>query len=458
MGARLSLRFIDFAVFSMGCMVFCCAIAAKWRKNYVIVLTKQLQVNKKVVHQWCTVLPYFSPWCTVRGVPLLFWSLRPLATIIPRTRKDGSTSYRVQITIKKKGQILWRESETFSKKSDAKRWATKREARLAEPNAIEQLRREKNGETIAGLIELYEEKVGKIKTWERSKQQVLNAWKNREEGKASVFDVNSAWLIDYCIKRSSEDKAGPATINADIAILRSVFSVAKDVLGVPVSVMPFVDARPTLNKLKLVSKSNERDRRPQYDEISKIVELGYLARKSKRGKGRRYAPIDKVIVFQMFSARRISETCRLLWEDVNEKDQTVLVRDMKDPGRKQGNDVRVLVPDEAWAVLQSMPKVEPRIFPYDSRSLEAAYQTRRMESGFYERDSDNNLRLHDLRHEALSWLAEKNGLAGENWDIPRLQLVSGHKNWNVLQRYVNLLQKEPVDRWKDWEWKERVLT
>ena len=33
-------------------------------------------------------------------------------------------------------------------------------------------------------------------------------------------------------------------------------------------------------------------------------------------------------------------------------------------------------------------------------------------------------------------------------DEQRIQMVSGHKNWNVLQRYVNMLNSEPVDRWQ----------
>ena len=36
-----------------------------------------------------------------------------LAAIISRTRKDGTTAYRVQIVIKKHGEVIHREGETF---------------------------------------------------------------------------------------------------------------------------------------------------------------------------------------------------------------------------------------------------------------------------------------------------------------------------------------------------------
>ena len=43
-----------------------------------------------------------------------------------------------------------------------------------------------------------------------------------------------------------------------------------------------------------------------------------------------------------------------------------------------------------------------------------------------------DLRLHDMRHDGISRLFE------QGYDIPRVALVSGHKNWNSLKRYTNL--------------------
>jgi len=46
---------------------------------------------------------------------------------------------------------------------------------------------------------------------------------------------------------------------------------------------------------------------------------------------------------------------------------------MKNPGQKIGNDVWCHLPDEAWAILQSMPKVEREIFPYNAKSVSASF-------------------------------------------------------------------------------------
>lgn len=379
-----------------------------------------------------------------------------MATITSRKRKDGSTAYRAQIIIKRKG-VVHREGETFNNERDAKLWIKARDKALAKPDAIEAIAKQKSDITVKQLIERYESKVGKVKSWGRSKQAVLESWKERDEGQTPASQITSAWLIDYCIKRKSEEGAGPATINQDIAFLRSVVSVARDVLGVPVGVAPFIDARPTLKKLGLVGKGEERDRRPEYQEITDIVQGAYKSRHSVYGRSHSFCPLDRLIVFQMFSGRRISETCRLLWADLDRDNQRVLVRDMKDPSRKEGNDVWVFIPDEAWAVVEVMPESDERIFPFDPKTVSTNYQRMRAKMGHHHEEKELNLTVHDFRHECLSWLAEKNGLPNESWDIPRIQRVSGHKGWGSLQRYVNLLEDKPVDRWKDWEWKTKVL-
>lgn len=374
-----------------------------------------------------------------------------MASIQKRTRSDGKTVYRAQIVIKKKGKIIHREGATFQDKKDAQLWASKREKELASSEGLEKAVARKADVTLADLVERYEKRIKPIKGWGKTKQDVLNSFKEGRHKNQPVSEIDSAWIIDYCLGRRSGG-AGRATVNQDYSFMRSMFSVAKDVLRVPVSVQPFDEARPTLAKLDLVGKSEERDRRPEHDEITAIMQMAYNSVNNAYGRSRDNSPIDKIILFQMFSGRRISETCRIKWSDLDKDKKRVLVRDMKDPGRKQGNDVWTLLPDEAFKIIRQMPQVDERIFPYNERSIEKRYQGLKQKAGYYT-GTDEDLRLHDLRHECLSWLAEKNGLEGENWDIPRLQMVSGHKNWNVLQRYVNLLTAEPFDRWKNWEWR-----
>jgi integrase len=79
---------------------------------------------------------------------------------------------------------------------------------------------------------------------------------------------------------------------------------------------------------------------------------------------------------------------------------TVWVRDMKDPEKKKGNDILCDLPPEAIAIIESMPRVAPEIFPFSTDAISAAF-TRACQ--FLEID---DLHFHDLRHEGISRLFE----------------------------------------------------
>ena len=66
------------------------------------------------------------------------------------------------------------------------------------------------------------------------------------------------------------------------------------------------------------------------------------------------------------------------------------------------------------------------VFPYNSKSLGTAFRRTCRALGIVD------LHFHDLRHEATSRLFE----AG--FDIPEVSLVTGHKDWKMLRRYLNI--------------------
>lgn len=383
-----------------------------------------------------------------------------MATITSRKRKDGSTAYRAEVRIKREGRIVHKEVKTFDTRKAAENWGKKREVALKEPGALDRAIRRGSGIdslTVAGLIERYEEKVSKLKPWTRSKQFVLDRLKKEDIGKLLAVDLSVNDIVEHCVARR-DSGAKPQTVAQDYIYLRSVYSVAEDLLGVGVDFSIFDRARPVLRKYNLVARSGQRDRRPEVDEISAIVELAHKTRK-KLGRYRDSAPLDKIIVFAMFSSRRLDEICRIRWADIDKKRQTVIVRDMKNPSQKVGNDVECYVPDEAWAVLDSMPQLEgeERVFPFNSRSIGTNFSRLRARAGFNKPEDEDNLKFHDLRHEAISWLFERNGYKRQVWDIPRVAFVSGHQDWKSLQIYEDLMKTKPHDRWEKWEWKTKVL-
>lgn len=126
--------------------------------------------------------------------------------------------------------------------------------------------------------------------------------------------------------------AGPATVSHDVSYLGSVLDCAKPVYGINYTSNPAKEARPHLLKLGLIGKSNRRSRRPASEELDMLIE-GLKQRSQRRGSK---IPFVDILMFSVLSCMRIGEVCRLRWDDIDEKQKSVLVRDRKDPRKKKG--------------------------------------------------------------------------------------------------------------------------
>ncbi|PAU57308.1 tyrosine-type recombinase/integrase [Pseudomonas sp. PICF141] len=362
-----------------------------------------------------------------------------MATIRARKKADGSVSYTVQIRLKNKGAIVYQECQTFARKQAALAWARKREAELDEPGAIERANRK--GTTVKEMIDRYLIEMEKVRPLGKTKLATLKAISESYLGKLNDQDINSQQLVEYALWRMGKEGGNvqPQTAGNDLAHLGAVLSIARPAWGYEVDPHAMTDARRVLKKLGYNMKSRERDRRPTLDELDKLLThfQGIQARRPTS------INMLKMAGFALFSTRRQEEITRILWTDLDEVGQRVLVRDMKNPGQKIGNDVWCHLPPEAWAILQTMPKVLPEIFPYSAESVSTSW-TRACQILAIE-----DLHFHDLRHDGVSRLFEM------DWDIPRVASVSGHRDWNSMRRYTHLRGRG--DAYENWKWFEKIL-
>ena len=110
-----------------------------------------------------------------------------MGSIISRKRKDGSTGYHAQVTIKRGGLIMHRETRTFDRRQAASAWLEKRETELAKPGAVE--RQKVPDPKLTAVIDRYiDESVKKIG---RTKAQVLATIKNHEVAELKCSEVTS---------------------------------------------------------------------------------------------------------------------------------------------------------------------------------------------------------------------------------------------------------------------------
>jgi integrase len=352
-----------------------------------------------------------------------------MGSITARKLKSGTTSYVAQIVIKRDGGIAHRENRTFQRKQAAAAWLEKREKELAKPGALERL---KAGDPkLSMVIDRYtaesERALGKTKT------QVLRSIKEYPLAHKQCSHIGSVDIIDFAKQKLGEG-VEPSTVANYMSHLAAVFSIARPAWSYELDQQAMEDAWKVVKKLGLVKKAKERKRRPTLDEMTKLM-LYFGDRQTRRST---VVPMQKIVAFAVFSTRRQEEITRITWADLDVEGKRVLVRDMKNPGEKEGNDVWCDLPDEALRVILSMPKLTDQIFPYSTDAIGAAFTRACKMLGL------EDLRFHDLRHDGVSRLFEM----GRN--IPQVACVSGHRDWKSLKRYAHIRQSG--DKYAGWEW------
>lgn len=360
-----------------------------------------------------------------------------MGSITVRKRKDGSVAYNAQIRIMQKGVTVYQESQTFDRKATAQAWIKRVESEMSVPGAIEKSKR--SGVTVREMIDLYLLEYEKFRPLGKTKRATLTAMGKTWLGEVEDKDITSQKLVEYANWRMEQDGIQAQTVGNDLAHFGAVLSVARPAWGYDIDPMAMPDARRVLRKMGAVTRSRERTRRPTLSELDHIFEHFCSVR------DRRKQEIDMVRVtgFALFSTRRQEEITRIRWDSIDEAGQRVLITDMKNPGQKYGNDVWCHVPDEAWKILKSMPKVADEVFPYNARSISASFTRACLFLGI------DDLHFHDLRHEGVSRLFEM------GWDIPKVAAVSGHRDWNSMRRYTHL--KGNGDPYIAWPWLEKIV-
>lgn len=346
-----------------------------------------------------------------------------MGTIVARRRKDGSMGYRAQIVRKKDGEIVWRETQTFDRRPAAVAWLARRETELSEPGAMER----KDDPTLAVAIDKY---IGDSqKAMGRTKGQVLRTIKGLPIAELRCSEIGSADLVAF----AKALPGSPATVQNYLSHLSAVFAIANAAWKYPLEEKAMRDAFKVTKRLGITGKSLSRDRRPTLDELDRLMEHFGKVKANRPAT----APMQKIIVFALFSTRRQEEITRIIWPDYDKS--RVMVRDMKHPGDKAGNDTWCELPPEASAIIETMPKIERQIFPYSTDAISAAF-TRACKFLQIE-----DLHFHDLRHEGISRLFEMGRT------IPQAASVSGHKSWQSLKRYSHM--RQTGDKYETWKWK-----
>lgn len=135
------------------------------------------------------------------------------------------------------------------------------------------------------------------------------------------------------------------------------------------------------------------------------------------------AMMETFLIFQLGTAARRSETLGLFWDQIDWSG-----RQAKMPTSKNGRPRKLALRSDVMALLQQLPRTSELVFDISLKSLTKAW------GRICDAASIKDLRIHDLRHESISRMAE----SGKFPTVLDLQAFSGHRDLRSLSRYTHL--------------------
>lgn len=326
--------------------------------------------------------------------------------------------FQVQVQIRRKG---WPEAtQTFESRAEAEVWARMIESEMDRGLFIS--RSEAENTTLREALERYMRDVTPLKKGAGREINRIKKWLTRPIADRFLATIRGADIAEF---RDAERKRKLAenSIRLEIALLSHVFETARTEWRMESLANP-------CRSIKLPLGSVSRDRRLNGEEEK------YLLAALREGRNIYAAPC---VQFAIETAMRQSEILGLKWEKVDLKKRIAVLEDTKN-----GEPRVVPLSSKAVEVIQSLPRPIDggKVFRMTQDGLIRAF-ARACEKGrkLYKEEAKEepptgfmeNLRFHDLRHEATSRLFESN-----KFDMMEVASITGHKTLAMLKRYTHL--------------------
>ncbi len=301
--------------------------------------------------------------------------------------------------------------KTFKTKTDAQKWARLIESEMDRGIFIN--RQEADRVTIGELIDRYIQEVTPLKrSAKNDKQRML--FLKKYFGHFIVSQLQSKHIATYRDKRLAEGKQG-STIIKEIGSLSHLLDISIKDWGIPL----------VNNVATLVRKPKQargRDRRLIDDEELTLLQT------ARNSKSPLLAPI---ITLALETGMRLGELLSLEWNNIDLRKQTALL-----PITKNGEPRTVPLSKKSIETLKGIPRKlnDSRVFWTWLRADSFENAWRRM----LNKTAIQDLRFHDLRHEACSRFFER------GFNIMETAHISGHKTLQQLKRYTHLKTEDIV--------------
>ncbi|UCV10821.1 site-specific integrase [Dechloromonas denitrificans] len=291
-------------------------------------------------------------------------------------------------------------SKAFETKEDAQRWARgiERSMDLGEYEVAET-----TTTTLTDLIDRYLKEVTPTKRGAFQEKYRLGVIKADKVATMNIKTITSADVAAFRDRRLTTVK--PITARHDLCAMSAVFEHARLEWSYPIT--------NPVRGIRKPSIGQGRDRRLNGNEEERLLVTFQNCRSSW---------IKPLFQFSIETACRRSEALKLKWADVDLGKRIAVLR-----GTKNGDNRVIPLSGKAVQVLSALPRdLKGNVFPVPMPTVRSAFEHA------CKRAEIENLRWHDLRHEAVSRLHER-GLS-----TVEVAAISGHKTLACLARYSHM--------------------
>ncbi len=327
-------------------------------------------------------------------------------------RKRGPQQWQAQI--RKKGYPP--QVRTFSTRAAAERWARAVEHEMDRGSFTSH--NEAESTTLAELLERYLAEVTPLKRGAGPESARIRALLRQTLAQRIVAGVRGVDIARYRDERLKV--VSPGTVKRELVVMAHLFEVARREWGIPI-------ANP-VRDIKTPADNKARDRRLQLGSGDQENEETRLLRACRAARNPNLLPIVRLA---LETAMRQGELLGLRWEHVN-----IAKRIAHLPETKNGDARTVPLSTTAVETLRSLPRnLNGQVFGgLTSEAVKQSFVRAVRRAGI------EDLRFHDLRHEATSRLFER-GL-----NIMEVAAITGHKDLRMLRRYTHLRAEELVKK------------
>ena len=294
------------------------------------------------------------------------------------------------------------EARTFATRQDAQKWARAVESSMDRGGYVSSTSAERI--TLAEIIARYLEDVTPTLKGAKDDAIRLRALMRHHMCRLAMTAVTPSRIAQFRDDRLQQVSAG--TVIRELACLSAIINHARREWG--------VEIENPVSRVRKPPAPAGRDR-----VLSEAEEARLLA--ALHPTGRRSPWLLPLVLLALQTAMRRGELLALRWEDVNLSTRTARLHDTKN-----GEGRVVPLSSRAMEVLQALPRsITGQVIPMTACAACAAFDRATARAGIA------GLRFHDLRHTAITRMAEKLP------NVIELAAVSGHRSLQMLQRYYH---------------------